>query len=151
MSQCNIEILYILAFQILSRFSAKFLVLSRFSHFLGQIPGYFWTWTDKIQISRFSRFHWEPCIIHFDMIFTQYFKQDVFYLFPTLHPHQAQNIDRCVMFRWLYPTVACITQISGWYILSNNLWCITLVRNYFLSWPILIIISHWCVCVLDFK
>ncbi len=38
----------------------------------------------------------------------------------------------------LYPTVVCITQISGWYTLRNNLWCITLARNYFLSWPILI-------------
>ncbi len=31
-------------------FSAKFLVLSRFSHFWGQIPGYFWTWTEKIKL-----------------------------------------------------------------------------------------------------
>ncbi len=54
--QHNIEILYLLTFQVLSRFSAKFLVLSRFSHFLGQIPGYFWTWTDTIPIFRFSRF-----------------------------------------------------------------------------------------------
>ncbi len=56
LSQYDIEILDILTFQDLSRFSAKFLVLSRFSHILGQIPGNFWTWTDKIQISRFSRF-----------------------------------------------------------------------------------------------
>ncbi len=53
LSQYNIEILYILTLHVLSRFSAIFLVLSRFSHFLEQIPGYFWTWTDKIQISRF--------------------------------------------------------------------------------------------------
>ncbi len=39
------------------------------------------------------------------------------------------------MVPWLlYPTVVCITQISGWYTLRNNLWCITLVQNYFLSW-----------------
>ncbi len=63
LSQYNIEILYILTFQILSRFSAKFLVLSRFSHFLGQISGHFCTWTDTIQISMFSRFRWEPCIL----------------------------------------------------------------------------------------
>ncbi len=37
-------------------FSAKFLVLSQFSDFWGQIQDYFWTWTDKIIISRFSRF-----------------------------------------------------------------------------------------------
>ncbi len=37
-------------------FSAQFLVLSRFSYRFGQIPSYFWTWTDKIHISRFSRF-----------------------------------------------------------------------------------------------
>ncbi len=43
LSHCNIEILYILTFQILSRFTAKFLVLSRFSHVLAQISGYFWT------------------------------------------------------------------------------------------------------------
>ncbi len=48
--------MYILTFQVLSRFSAKSLILSRFSHVLGQIRGYFWTWTDKIPISRFSRF-----------------------------------------------------------------------------------------------
>ncbi len=48
--------MYILTFQVLSRFSAKFIVLSRFYHFSAQIPGHFWTWTDKIQISRFSRF-----------------------------------------------------------------------------------------------
>ncbi len=34
LSQYNNEILYILTFQVLSKFSAKFLVLSRFSHFL---------------------------------------------------------------------------------------------------------------------
>ncbi len=56
LSQYNIEIFYILTFQVSSRFSAKFLVFSRFSHFLGQIPGHFLTWTDKIQNSRFSRF-----------------------------------------------------------------------------------------------
>ncbi len=56
LSQYNIKILYILTFQVLSMFSAKFLVLSRFSHFLGQIPGYFWTWTDNIQIFWFFRF-----------------------------------------------------------------------------------------------
>ncbi len=49
-------ILTCLTFHVLSKFFAKFLVLSRFSHFFGQIPGYFCTWTDKIQISRFSRF-----------------------------------------------------------------------------------------------
>ncbi len=32
--------MYILTFQILSMFSAKYLVLSRVSHFLGPIPGY---------------------------------------------------------------------------------------------------------------
>ncbi len=37
-------------------FSAKFLVLSRFSDFWKQITSNFWTWIDKIQISRFSRF-----------------------------------------------------------------------------------------------
>ncbi len=42
------------------------------------------------------------------------------------------------LFYIIYPTVVCITQISGWYTLRNNLWCITLVQNYFLSWPILI-------------
>ncbi len=56
LSQYNIKILYVLTFQVLSRCSAKCFVLSRFSHFLGQIPGHFWTWTDKIQISRFYRF-----------------------------------------------------------------------------------------------
>ncbi len=50
-------------FQVLSKFSAKVLVLSKFSHFWGQILGYFWTCTDKIQISRFSMFYWELCII----------------------------------------------------------------------------------------
>ncbi len=39
--------LYILTFQVLSLFSAKFLFLSRFLNLGGQIPGYFWTWTDK--------------------------------------------------------------------------------------------------------
>ncbi len=52
----NIEMLCILTFQVLSRFSIKFLVWSRFSHLLGQILGYFWTWTNKMQISRFSWF-----------------------------------------------------------------------------------------------
>ncbi len=51
-------------FQVLSRFFAKFIVLSRFSHFFGQIPGYFWTWTDKIQISRFSRFPLGTLYLH---------------------------------------------------------------------------------------
>ncbi len=37
-------------------FPAQFLVLCRFSYCFGQIPGYFYTWTDKIHISRFSRF-----------------------------------------------------------------------------------------------
>ncbi len=36
-SQYNIEMLYILTFQVLSMFSAKCLVLSRFSHFWGEI------------------------------------------------------------------------------------------------------------------
>ncbi len=39
----------------LSRFSDKCHVLSRFSHFLGQILSYFWAWTDKIHITKFSR------------------------------------------------------------------------------------------------
>ncbi len=52
----NIEMLYILTFQVLSSILLNFL----FCHFFGQIPSYFWTWTDKIQISRFSRFQWEP-------------------------------------------------------------------------------------------
>ncbi len=43
-----------------------------------------------------------------------------------IHTHHA----------YLYPTVVCITKISGWYTPRNILWCITLVRNYFLSWPI---------------
>ncbi len=52
----NIILKFCITFQVLSRLSAKFFVLSRFSHFLGQIPDYFWTWTYKIQISRFSMF-----------------------------------------------------------------------------------------------
>ncbi len=60
--QYNIEILYILTFQVLSRFSAKCLALSRISHILGQIPGYFWTWTDKIQFSRFPGSAGNPVI-----------------------------------------------------------------------------------------
>ncbi len=53
--------LYIVTFQVWSMFSTKCLVLSRFSHFWRQIVGYFWTWTDKIQISGFFRFpSWEP-------------------------------------------------------------------------------------------
>ncbi len=48
----------ILIFQVLFMLSVKFLALSRYSHFGGKIPGYFWTWTDKIQISKFS---WFPC------------------------------------------------------------------------------------------
>ncbi len=39
-------------FQVLSMFSAKFLVLYRFSHILGHILGYFWTWKNKMQICR---------------------------------------------------------------------------------------------------
>ncbi len=45
LSQYKIKMLYVLTFQVLSMFPAKFLVLSRFSHFWGQILGYFWTWT----------------------------------------------------------------------------------------------------------
>ncbi len=47
--------LYILTFQVLSVYSAKCMLLSTFLHFWWQFPGYFWTWADKIQISRFSR------------------------------------------------------------------------------------------------
>ncbi len=54
MSQYNIE-MYILTFQVLSIFSANFFCPG-FGTFWGQIPGYFWTWTDIIQISRFSWF-----------------------------------------------------------------------------------------------
>ncbi len=50
----NIEMLYILTFQVLSMFSTK--VLSTFLHFWGHIPVYFWTCTGQIQISRCSRF-----------------------------------------------------------------------------------------------
>ncbi len=39
-----------------------------FSHFLGQIPGYFLTWTDKIQISRFFRFYCESCAYHWTSV-----------------------------------------------------------------------------------
>ncbi len=53
LSQYNIEILYILAFQVLSMLSDKFLVLCKFSHILRQIPGYFSTWINKMKISRF--------------------------------------------------------------------------------------------------
>ncbi len=49
-----------LIIQVLSMFSAQFLVLSRFSYCFGEIPDYFWTWTDKIHISKFSRLCWEP-------------------------------------------------------------------------------------------
>ncbi len=68
----NIEMLYILTFQVLSRFSVNFLFFQFFLTF-GQNPGYFQTWTDNIQISRFSRvsrFHWEPCIIEVVLIHT---------------------------------------------------------------------------------
>ncbi len=51
--QYKIKMLYILTFQIVFMFPAKFLVLS---YFFEQNTGYFWTWTDKIQISRFSTF-----------------------------------------------------------------------------------------------
>ncbi len=64
LSQYNIKMLYILTFQALSSFSAKLFVLSRFSQVLGQIPGHFWTWTDNIQISRFSKFAGSTRTLH---------------------------------------------------------------------------------------
>ncbi len=59
-----------LTFQVLSVFCqiSWFFWVQVFS-LLGQITFHFWTWTDNIQISRFSTFSWEPCLSFLESFF----------------------------------------------------------------------------------
>ncbi len=62
-------------------------------------------------------------------ICSQYFVQ--YYKTKTLFSMSAFQL-------WKHIRKDCEIGKSGWYTLRNNLWCITLQRNYSLSWPILI-------------